>query len=241
MTATTKDLSFFAGGLRLRGTLHLPAGASQPPPVVVGSHGLLASAESAKQIALARECGRLGIAFFRFDHRGCGRSEGDFREVTSLEGRCEDLLAAVDAVLSSGDVGTRLGLFGSSMGGATCLASAPHLNVGPMVIVAAPIRSRSLRRASEALNNPVSGIPPYDVDKMRFDLTDLLDGIRHILIFHGEADDTVPVSHGREVYSKAGEPKRLIIQEGGDHFMSDEAHQKKFVRKTAAWFAKGLL
>ena len=240
VNAKIQEVNFTVDGFRLRGILHLPAEAERPP-VIVGSHGLLADAESPKQIALARECNRLGIAFLRFDHRGCGGSEGDFREVTSLEARCKDLSAAVQTVLQHDDVGDRLGLFGSSMGGTTCLASAHRLPVGPMVVVAAPIHSQALHRASQALHDPLTGRPPYDVDKMRFDISERLGGIGNILIFHGDADETVPVAHGREIYEKALAPKRLIVQAGGDHLMSDPAHQKVFVRETVQWFASGLL
>ncbi|MBR9980379.1 MAG: damage-inducible protein CinA, partial [Desulfatitalea sp.] len=57
-------------GHRLTGTLHLPD--VERPPVVIGCHGLLADRRSPKQIALASALGRLGIAYLRFDHRGCG-------------------------------------------------------------------------------------------------------------------------------------------------------------------------
>ena len=63
----------------LRGMLHIPT--DEKGPVVIGSHGLLSSGNSPKQIELAKRCGEFGIAFFRFDHRGCGKSEGVFKEV----------------------------------------------------------------------------------------------------------------------------------------------------------------
>jgi alpha-beta hydrolase superfamily lysophospholipase len=239
MTTMTRDITFTSDGLRLQGVLHLPGGVARPP-VVVGSHGLLATADSAKQIALARECNRIGIAFLRFDHRGCGRSEGDFRAVTTLEGRCADLLAAVEAVLARSDVGSRLGLFGSSMGGATCLAAAHRLNVGPLVVVAAPVRSRALDASAEAHRDPASGSLAYDPDKLRFDIGDRLDSVRHILVVHGEADDIVPLSHGLEIHRKARPPKRLLVLPAGDHTISDPAHQERFVREAVDWFAGGL-
>ncbi len=73
-----KDISFFSDGFKLKGYLHLPS--TNRPPVVIGSHGLYSSSSSPKQIALADQCNRFGIAYFRFDHRGCGGSEGKFGE-----------------------------------------------------------------------------------------------------------------------------------------------------------------
>jgi predicted acyl esterase len=85
-----KKITFLSDGFKLYGTLHLPP--AERPPVVIGSHGLLSSSSSPKQIALARACTAAGIAYFRFDHRGRGKSEGVFKEVTSLKARCTDLL-----------------------------------------------------------------------------------------------------------------------------------------------------
>ncbi len=84
-----KAISFHSDGLILKGTLHLPT--VDHPPVVIGSHGLYSNQDSPKQIALARACNTLGMAYFRFDHRGCGSSQGEFDPVTSLAARCTDL------------------------------------------------------------------------------------------------------------------------------------------------------
>ena len=40
----------------------------------------------------------------------------------------------------------------------------------------------------------------------------------------------------KEIYEKAGDPKKLIIQKNGDHRMSNKRHQKDFVLKAALWF-----
>ena len=74
-----ENISFNSDSLKLKGVLHLPDDGQ--PPVVIGSHGLYSSGSSPKQIALAEQCNRLGIAYFRFDHRGCGSSQGEFERV----------------------------------------------------------------------------------------------------------------------------------------------------------------
>ena len=104
-----KEITFLSDGFELHGTLHLPA--AERPPVVIGSHGLLSSSSSPKQIALARACTAAGIAYFRFDHRGRGKSEGVFKKVTSIEARCADLLCAIKCIQSRADTGSKLGLF----------------------------------------------------------------------------------------------------------------------------------
>ena len=228
-----KDISFHTDGLKLKGILHLSD--DKPSPVVIGSHGLYSNSSSPKQIALAEQCNRLGIAYFRFDHRGCGSSEGEFDRVTSLEARCRDLVAAVEIIHNRVDIG-RLGLFGSSMGGTVCLNTAGRLAADTVVTFAAPIRSDLTGSQSEM---PRSDIV-FDAARRPFDIAKGLPDISNILIFHGDADDVVPVSHAREIYSLARQPKQMIIQKGGDHPMSNQGHQKEFVREAAAWFKQGL-
>ena len=189
-----EEISFNADGLKLKGVLHLPDAIGRTP-VVIGSHGLYSSGNSPKQIALAEHCNRLGMAYFRFDHRGCGGSEGEFDRVTSLEGRCRDLIAAVAAVNSRIDTGDRLGLFGSSMGGTVCLSTAARLAADAVVTFAAPIRSDLTGNPSEMSRAEIV----FDAAKRQFDITEGLSNISNILIFHGDADEVVPVSHAREI------------------------------------------
>ena len=229
-----EDISFEADGLKLKGVLHSPA--VKGSPVVIGSHGLYSTSRSPKQIALAEECNRLGLAYFRFDHRGCGSSEGEFNRVTSLEARCRDLMAAVEIIHSRIDTTRGLGLFGSSMGGTVCLNTAGRLAADTVVTFAAPIRSDLAGSQTEMPRSEIV----FDAAKRQFDITKGLSGISNILIFHGDADDVVPVSHASEIYSLAQPPKQMIIQKGGDHPMSNTKHQKEFVRETAAWFKQGL-
>jgi alpha-beta hydrolase superfamily lysophospholipase len=228
------NVSFTSDDLILHGVLHLPD--IKHPPVVIGCHGLFSSASSPKQIALAEECNRLGMAYFRFDHRGCGSSQGEFDRVTSLEARCRDLVSAADTIGSRTDTGGRLGLFGSSMGGTVSLNTAGQLAPGAMVTFAAPVRSDLTGSQPEVPRSEIV----FDGARRQFDITQGLSAISNILIFHGEADDVVPASHAREIYSLAGQPKKLIIQQQGDHPMSHPIHQKEFVREAASWFEQWL-
>jgi len=230
-----KDISFSADGLKLKGVLHLPP--NGPTPLIVGSHGLYSSGDSPKQIALAEECNHLGMAYFRFDHRGCGSSEGDFDLVTSLEARCRDLISAVKAINHRIDTEDRLGLFGSSMGGTVCLRTAARLAADAVVTFGAPIRSNLTGGRSDMSRSEIV----FDAAKGQFDLTERLSELSNILIFHGQADDIVPVSHAREIFNLAQEPKKIIIQEHGDHPMSNPEHQREFVRQASLWFEQRLI
>jgi alpha-beta hydrolase superfamily lysophospholipase len=227
---------FTADGLALRGTLHLPPVAT--PPVVVGCHGLASDSRSPKQLALATACTAQGLAYFRFDHRGCGQSEGLFAQGAALSARASDLLAAIRMLGARGDLSPAVGLFGASMGGAACLQVAGRGGIAALVTFAAPVRSRELR-AGGAGRLRLRERPP-SLLRDEFDLTAALPAVRAVLIFHGDADAVVPLAHARDIHRLAAEPKRLIVQENGDHLMSDAAHQEEFVREACAWLVAGL-
>ncbi len=234
-----ENITFTSNGFLLRGTVHLPE--AELPPVVIGSHGLLSSGESPKQIALARECNTHGIAYFRFDHRGCGQSEGVFDEVTSLETRCNDLISATKTIQLRKDMGKRIGLFGSSMGGAVCLAVAAVLDIKALVTYASPVRSTSVNTALKKSDDAESVKSLTDQKHLVWDISSTLKRLHHIFILHGDSDVLVPPSNAHEIYTKSVNPKKLIIQKGGDHRMSNKKHQEDFVRQAALWFKEWLL
>ncbi len=226
-----RPLSFSADGLGLSGWLHRPD--RDRFPVVVGCHGLQSDASSPKQQALAEACGRRGIGYLRFDHRGCGRSQGAFAAVTTLAGRVADLLAAVAAARRQPGADGRIGLFGSSLGAAVCIAAAPRLKPSVLVLYAAPLASRGISAA-------VQNLPSFaDGSGLDFDLRDALPSLRNVLVIHGTDDSVVPVDNARDIFAGAGAPKRLWLQSGGDHPMSDPIHQARFTTEAAAWFAEG--
>ena len=221
---------FKSDEFKLKGYLHLPPAPS--PPFVIGCHGLFSAKNSPKQIELARQCNRLNMAYFRFDHRGCGESTAPFEDVTSLNKRCVDLKAAANMLRARNDLGNHMGLFGSSMGGSVCLAAAGDLAARAVVTWAAPIRSADLvrpqTRSTAGSNTPFKDNP--------FDISNRLTGLSHIHIFHGDADETVPLPHAEEIYARVNEPKKLSVFPLSDHRMSRPSDQQVFQREAARWF-----
>ncbi|BBO67231.1 acetyltransferase [Desulfosarcina alkanivorans] len=224
-------MDFVVDGLKLSGVLHLP---ERPPlAVIVGCHGLMANKNSPKQIELARGCLANGMAYFRFDHRGCGQSDGVFEKDTTLENRTSDLTAAVHAV--EGLMGKKMpvGLFGSSLGGTVCLTAASGLSPFAIVTLAAPVESRSIRmpeESPESLKNEIGG------KRMTFNIGGLMTAIHHILVVHGSSDETVSVENARTIYRMAGEPRKKLILNDGDHRISNRTHQEIFIQAALKWF-----
>jgi alpha-beta hydrolase superfamily lysophospholipase len=227
-------ITFEADGLTLVGSLHLPEAGNAP--FIIGCHGLLANRNSPKQIDLARTCNENGLAYFRFDHRGCGESQGNFMEVTTLEARCRDLDSAVKTLTAHQAVGPMAGLFGSSFGGTVVLAYACHHDVPRLMTYAAPLNSHDIQhdsiRDSNGRFHPAAGLPR----NLAFDLEPNLQSIHNVYVVHSRNDETVPVSHARRIYDCVNEPKSLQIFKGGDHRMSDPDHQQLFRDIFLQWF-----
>jgi len=227
-----KALAFSSDGFSLKGYLHLPA--VDQPPIVIGSHGLFSDKNSPKQIELATQCNRNHIAYYRFDYRGCGESSAPFETLTSLAARCKDLIAAANMLKARNDVGDQMGLFGSSMGGTVSLAIARAIKVNAVVTWAAPICSIDI--VSGRTNRQPIENSNISFKKNPFDISDQLPGLHNILVCHGDADETVPLSHAREIYTRVNEPKKLVILPQSDHRMSNPANQQVFIQEAASWF-----
>src|SRR5436305_14319918 len=108
-----------SGGLRLAGWLAQPdtPPATRPPGLVLchgfpaGPGGAATSGQTYPELA-DRLAADTGWAVLTFNFRGTGASEGDF----SLGGWLDDLRAAIDHLLDTGDV-SDVWLAGSSTGG----------------------------------------------------------------------------------------------------------------------------
>jgi alpha-beta hydrolase superfamily lysophospholipase len=224
------EIIFSADEYKLKGYLHLPPPAH--PPFVIGCHGLFSDKNSPKQIELARHCNQRNMAYFRFDHRGCGESKAPFDAVTSLDARCRDLKFAANMLKARNDLGDQMGLFGSSMGGCVCLAAARDLAAHAVVTWAAPIRSIDLVHQDE--HSSATSDTPFK--KKPFDISSLLADLRNILIFHSAADETVPLAHADEIYERVREPKKRVVFSQSNHLMSQPADQQTFMREASLWF-----
>ena len=244
MEKSNIDIDFISQGFLLKGILHLPK--IKNPPLVVGSHGLEGSKNSAKQIVLAKTLIQKDIAFLRFDHRGCGQSQGEFIKDTSLEKRTQDLIDAIKHILSLGKTSNRIALFGSSMGGATCINAwesikKMKIQLCGMVLCSAPMQSLTIKNIPTQSNGDRPALPlSFFAENLIFDLSQKARQLSNLLVFHGDADEVVPVTNGYDIYRLAKEPKQLIIHKNGDHQMTSKKDQADFDQKAADWFSSCL-
>lgn len=238
---TIKNISFYSDGLKINAWLHLPESenSNERIPAVIGSHGFLSDGTSAKMIALAEALNEQGIAFLRLDHRGCGESEGRFAEVTSLDGRCQDLISGISILKSHPRLNGRFGIFGSSMGGSTAISAFGKINAKAIVTLAAPVKGSSIIRRPDD-PNPHNLTEDFYETGLKFDISESLPLLRNCLVFHGEADQVVPCSNANEIINSANEPKNIIIFENGDHRITNEKHQKILIDEAVKWFVSYL-
>src|SRR3984885_1052307 len=113
-------VSFQSAGLRLHGVVSVPEGVrpGERRAAFLVLHGFGSNSESPTCITPAQVLGEFGYVPLRFDMRACGKSEGEFGRIICLEqvedtGNALDFLAKHPAVHPD-----RIGVIGSSFGGA---------------------------------------------------------------------------------------------------------------------------
>ena len=68
------------------------------------------------------------------------------------------------------------------------------------------------RRRRRPTRLSVPGLPPPGLDSLVHEIAPV-----PLLLAHGEADWLVPIAHARELFARAGEPKRLLVLERALH------------------------
>jgi pimeloyl-ACP methyl ester carboxylesterase len=213
---------------------------------IISCHGLLASKDSPKYIMLANELNSSGFSSIRFDFRGCGESEGLLGK-SHISNRLLDLKAVIDYAIT--ELGfEKFGLFGSSMGAfISFLAASKNPRIKAIVSLASPFSMTELFNARGLNNN-------YEIDGVIFGKEFLEDVITNgtldksvlknikcpVLIFHGNADGLVPVSHAQRLFDNLNTKKSLKIIQFGDHIFSYPAHLIQIVNESVEWYKRYL-
>src|SRR5260221_8446642 len=120
MPMPKQAVTFPSAGLKLSGVVHVPRGLkpSERRGAFLVLHGFGSNKTSSNTMAPTKVLSDLGYVVLRFDMRGCGDSEGEFGRVICLE-QVEDTRNALTFVAQHPAVNpARIGLIGSSFGGA---------------------------------------------------------------------------------------------------------------------------
>jgi fermentation-respiration switch protein FrsA (DUF1100 family) len=152
---------------------------------------------------------KVGINVFIFDYRGYGRSQG----TASEEGTYKDAAAALRYLLSRKDVDSKkLIFFGRSLGAAVAAELALQYPCRGLILETPFASIAKMARAAFPL------LPITSLLRTRYDTEDKVRRIKTpLLVIHGDQDDIVPYSHGKEVFAAAPEPKEFYTIRGARH------------------------
>lgn len=243
---------FFTGGAggSLSGAFHLPA---ERGPAVVMCHGFLSSKGS--HFSLAEMLAKAGFAALRFDFSGCGESGGALEDMT-VSGLVSDLEGALDYAKSEKRIDPdRIFAYGSSLGGMVALLGAAKRSDIRGLILRAPLSDFSGVWKDIAggrleewerkgfLDMELFGISfrlkyGFYRDAEAVDMYKAIEGIRiPSVIFHGDADNVVPVEQSRKLASIL-KNCRLFVMDGAGHRFNRT--QEKGMAEKMAGFMEGI-
>ena len=228
-------------GVQVRG-VHLN---DDHPTLLIYCHGFL-SGKNYLHIQRWAEMLSDDLDVIAFDFRGHGESGG---ATTFGDKELLDVAAVMDYAMRFGY--QRIVLMGSSMGGAVSIRYAADdarvnavvtlgafahgqfraMAMGGLGLLKIPL-SRAVMRHAYATRIERAQ-PPYAP-------RDFVSKIspRPLLIVHGEYDALIPLSHARELYENAREPKQLYVIPRGPHDVENlnaktKAHILEWLRETA--------
>lgn len=216
--------------------------ASRPKAAVLVLHGV--SDSKASQVESLRFLARRGILAMAPDFRAHGDSGGRFATYGYLE---KNDITLLRRALENEFPGIRVGLWGTSYGGAVALQSMAVDDQFDFAIVEstfADLRDLARRQVTMRTTLPVSELGPYFVNEAgklaSFDPGEIApeQAIQQIkapiLHLHGEADQLIPIDHGERIarHSKGPDYRFVRIPRGGHYNLrsGDPARYDREVR-----------
>lgn len=195
--------------------------------IIIFIHGIGSCKEHG--LGVAKLLSEQGIETIVFDGRAHGESDGEFTTYGFYEKK--DISKIVDWIKAKNE-NINIGIWGNSLGGAIALQALAYDNrikfgviestfteMDQVVydyskkmmkgIIIKPISDYALRRAGEIANfDPDQVKPILSVKKIQ----------QPVLIAHGDADQNIDVTHGKQLYENLkSEDKEIIIVEDGGH------------------------
>ena len=250
------QISFFNQNQRLVGMTHAPDGEGRAPAVLM-LHGFKGTRIESHFlfVKMARRLAKAGYFVMRFDFRGSGESEGQFKDI-SIPGEIDDASAALAWLRQHPGVDPeRIALLGLSMGGCVAASVAGEdPRIAGLILWSAVADPLELAQntASEA---PAAEYPLGIQADGTLDMGGYLIGLPFLesmgqvkplqsvqnfkgpaLILHGTADKTVLPTHAKRYYQTIG-PARAEQRwiQGADHTYSAHLWEEEVFSLTLAW------
>ena len=253
-----KPVSFRSDGQRIFGMMHLPEGAG-PFPGVVFLHGFTGHRGEIHRLFVkaARALAKNRIACLRFDFRGSGESEGDFRDA-SVTGEIQDALKAFDFFRRNPLVNPkRMAFLGLSLGAAVAsyasvrrpqvermvlwspLAQVERLFTGPARFSPHQIRDW-VRKGHVDLNGEKMGVQWLRDTARQDPLEEAARFKGKVLIVQGSKDQATPIQQARLYLKEFGSKARLHVIAGADHTFNHFDWETEAIQTTVRWLKKNL-
>lgn len=173
--------------------------------VVILSHGNAGNISN--RMDIAKLLHSLGFAIVLYDYRGYGKSTGKPGEA----GFYKDSEAVYKFVnTKKGFPGEQIILYGRSMGGPVAAYTAAHFPVAGLVL-------DSTFKNLKAMVHDLYPFVPSALSRYEFPTEAYLKEISNIpvAILHSPKDDLIRISHGRDLFNCAQEPKQFVEVRGG--------------------------
>lgn len=249
-------------GQKIFAVLHKPAKFTGKIPAVVICPGFAGNKSGKFRIfvRLAQKLAENGVATLRFDYRGSGDSEGDFREIT-IQRQVSDALAAFQFLANLSEIdANRIGILGRSLGGViSVLAAKKAANIKSLVLWAPVFKSDPWKQLWEnyqtqrAEVNQRLTLPAHlpELPNLEFltqffglNIQEDMKSLCHVplLHIHGKNDQVVKIDHAMD-YKKMRQEvvlSRFIELPNSDHDFSDPVEQEVAIDETLRWFVKTL-
>lgn len=246
-----KEIRIASGGLSLAAKLTV---LSHAAPVVILAHGFAGDMNEQGLFVEARDFfAGAGFSVLRFDFRGCGKSDGDFRDARLSE-LATDLLNVIKYARSSDEMKpTSVGLVGFSLGaGIAVLANSRQVSAyafwSPAIFT---IRDMSPRYQTSEIDAQITRQGWFAKAGLRVGkhfLEDLnskkiegsLAHFRHpALVAHGRDDQRIPYASSRDLVAHLPISSKLILIPGADHsFRSQSTYREWLFSATTVWLRK---
>jgi pimeloyl-ACP methyl ester carboxylesterase len=234
-------------GISLNGWL---IGQDPARPAIVMVHGIDSQRTADGAVGLAGDLHHAGFNVFMFDLRGHGTS-GDGRISAGYYER-QDVLGAVDYLVSKGTPSERIGLLGFSMGAAiVVMTAADDQRIRAIAIDSTYAKARELIAQEVDRKTPV----PERVVPVFLPFAELLAKVmygievselepeRHvqklgypIFQLHSTGDTRIPFSHGQRVHDAAPAGSEFWVIQDSEHTEGYMDHPEEYVRRVGGYF-----
>lgn len=261
-----QNLWFFSGDKRAAGVLHAPDNADDQIPGVLMCHGFTGNRMEQRYIfvRLARKLAEAGIGCLRFDYRGCGESEGLFKD-HSVPDYIRDAQNALQILRNAPGIDEKhIGLLGYSLGGCVAAETSSRERGIKTVVLWSPVAHPEKLLDKKVEKDKIQSLISSRKKEKKFiehdgwaigkDFITTLGRLKPVerlsgfsgpvLLCHGMQDMVVEPEHSSsfmKARQRAGKPVKTLFLENSGHGYKPLLEDEKLLKTTVNWFQKNLL